>query len=725
MLSNINWPDFLSQHDLVFTELPKSWQEAPHFGNAMVGSMIYFTNNQLKLEIFRSDISDHRDESNGWTAYSRPHYKIGFFTLEIDAQIMGCQLRKSLWNAELTGTISTDKGSIEICHFTHSQDMAIVTELTSMDSDLTFTWNWHPYQAETTRPGYPSDQENLKKFAQRYGEHYLETLNPAVPNPSGELTSDNSVKVWEQKLAAGGQFATAWHEDTKGNKSTQIVTISNTYPQNNAKENALLDIENFIKKNTKEWISEHREWWHQYYPQSYLTLPDKKLETLYWQTIYRYGCQSRSGRYYVDTAGLWFQGGQWPYTTHDWNTQAAHWGVYTANRLDQGKEIVNRIHQNSEHLINNVYPEEWREDSSFLQLSTAGDFIGSRRSDMRYYDCVGCLPWLLHNAWWQYRYSMDKKMLREQIFPVLRRSINFYLHISYLDNDDKMHLKPTYSPETAVCKDANFDLALFKWGCYALIESCKALGIEDPLLPRWREATEKLIDFPTDHKGFMLGSETTAWDDHRHLSHLMMIYPLYLVNIEQNKTYEILSKSCELVHNSIGGDGEDGIGNTAMVHTHAGPIASAIGDGDRALESLKRIQSELHANGLWSCSNNPCIESTLSLVNNIQDMLIQSWSDPTLEESGPIRLFPALPQEWKDLEFHNFRTEGAFLISAKLIKGKIEWVNIKSLAGEPCRIKIQLDKPKIKSQRDIKITNYTNNHYDIDLHKDEEVLFYH
>ena len=71
------------------------------------------------------------------------------------------------------------------------------------------------------------------------------------------------------------------------------------------------------------------------YPRSFISLPDKDLETLYWQTIYRFGCTSRAGRGMVDTAGIWFQGKSWPYFTTDWNIQSAHWPVYTANRLSK------------------------------------------------------------------------------------------------------------------------------------------------------------------------------------------------------------------------------------------------------------------------------------------------------------------------------------------------------------------------------------------------------
>ena len=115
---------------------------------------------------------------------------------------------------------------------------------------------------------------------------------------------------------------------------------------------------------------------------------------------------------------------------------------------------------------------------------------------MRYYDEVGNLPWALNNCWSQYRYSMDDEMLREKLYPLLRRAINLYLHMVEEGADGKLHLPPTYSPETGVWKDCNFDLALFKWGCHTLLKASKRLGIDDPLIPRWKAGRREPRRFP-------------------------------------------------------------------------------------------------------------------------------------------------------------------------------------------------------------------------------------
>lgn len=694
--TEVAWPQFLAQHNMQISDWPVRWQDAPHFGNALIGSMLYRVGDTIRLQVFRCDVQDHRDETYGWTAYSQPRLLIGHFSLHTVGEPDDCDWLVDLWNAELVGTIQTDKGEIHIRHFVHAEDMAIVTELQPTEGEAGFQWTWHPAPAQTSRPGYPTNDEEREAFAKRYGEHYKGMLKPATPNPEGRRDDRGEVGLWVQDLMAGGQYATAWCTGKEGDTHTHIATITHSYPEATAADTAASDIRRFAATDRASWIEAHRAWWHGYYPRSFVTIPDKSLEALYWHNIYRYGCTARAGRFHVDTSGLWFQGGPWPYTTNDWNTQASHWGIGTANRLEQGAEIVHRLGRHQDNLIKAVHPDEWQEDSAYLALATPADLSGSRIGDMRYYDCVGCLPWLMHNAYLHYRLCMDDDLLRDTVFPVLRRAINLYFHLAEEGEDGRIHLQPTYSPETSTHRDANFDLALFKWGCHTLLKACRRLDIDDPLIPRWKDVVHRLVDFPIDEEGFMLGAGQGAWNEHRHLSHLLMIYPLSLVNVEQGDEKYVMLRSYEVIGAGAGEDEETSTTLHAMVQTHAAPIAAVMGKGDEALDGLRRLEGELCTNGMWLCANNPCLEAALAPVNVIQEMLMQSWTDPANDEPGPIRIFPALPAEWQNVEFHDLRAEGAFLVSARREGGLTQWVRIKSLAGEPCRVR-----PGIEGEMDI------------------------
>jgi len=692
VVSKVDWPAFMRSHDMLFDKLPKGWTQAPHFGNASIGSMLYQAGNTIRLQVFRNDVHDHRDNSHGWAAYSRPRLGIGHFSLNPVGRLQGCKWRKDLWNAELIGTIKTDKGEIKIRHFTHAEDMAIVTELTATEGEQGYSWTWHPIPAVSTRGGKGIFRGN----------------------PAGRKEVQGEVSVWIQDFKVGGQYATAWTDMAKGKMRKFIVSIAHTYPESTAAKDAVADINRFLKMDADKWIKSHRAWWHNYYQKSYVDIPDDKLESHYWQTIYRYGCSSRSGRAYIDCPGLWAQGGRWCYTTTDWNIQCAHWATYAANRLEQGEELLNVFHDQREELIKAVRPVEWREDSAYLAIEVSGnDLRGTRDQDMRYYNLMGNLPWSMNNFWSQYRYSMDDDMLREKIYPLMKRSINLYLHMLKEGKDGKLHLPPTYSPETGMSEDCNFDLALLKWGCLTLLKASERLQIKDPLIPRWKKVLERLPDFPADEHGFRLGSNKTSSPSHRHYSHLLMIYPLYLVNIEQEGARDVLERSYER--------GIKYKGFRAMVQAHMAPIGASLGLGDQVLVGLKEAEADTHPNGMWY--NPPCLEASLAIANSIQTMLIQSWTDPAKSESGPIRIFPAIPKAWKDIEFHDLRTEGAFLVSAKLEAGELKWVRIKSLAGEPCKLRALFKQaPKVVGKRRFKLTSEGKNVWHVDLKKNEEVL---
>jgi len=77
-------------------------------------------------------------------------------------------------------------------------------------------------------------------------------------------------------------------------------------------------------------------------------------------------------------------------------------------------------------------------------------------------------------------------------------------------------------------------------------------------------------------------------------------------------------------------------------------------------------------------------------------MLIQS-------HTGIVRLFPAIPQKWKDVAFNTLRTEGAFLVSAKMEEGNVVEVEIISKKGG----QFKLANPFLDEQPEVKIENYS------------------
>ena len=110
----------------------------------------------------------------------------------------------------------------------------------------------------------------------------------------------------------------------------------------------------------------------------------------------------------------------------------------------------------------------------------------------------------------------------------------------------------------------------------------------------------------------------------------------------------------------------------------------------------------------------PVIETPLSGAQCILDMLLQSWG-------GKIRVFPAVPEMWKDVAFNQLLTEGAFEVSAKREHGKTQFIYIKSKAGEPCLLTTDITNPILKGERSFHLQKVGDGTFQIDLKKGEEV----
>ena len=124
--AEINYEKFLANHDMVWDRTPDGWQVAPYTGNGNVGFLLYQgadeAKNTIGLHVGRHDYYDHRlpHEGRPMLWIYRCRLPLGRFKLQSEGDIESVDLRLSLWNAELTGTIKTSKGSYEVHAFTHT-----------------------------------------------------------------------------------------------------------------------------------------------------------------------------------------------------------------------------------------------------------------------------------------------------------------------------------------------------------------------------------------------------------------------------------------------------------------------------------------------------------------------------------------------------------------------------------------------------------------------------
>lgn len=529
--SEIDWPSFLSYQDPVWERLPTEWNDGAFLGNGELGDMVYadLSLNGLIVHLGRSDVTDHRNvpkdlppylkgkrpDSQVWGSGHTDTYRIdiGDLILHPAGTIQSGTMRLDLWNAEARGTLITSLGRVDWKVLVHSKEMLTICEVTSTEKTQDgkpAQWKWDFQPAAASSPKWLLNPKD-KMFAKGYN-----------PNPDPVVGREGEVNTCTETLLAGGDFSTAWKESVDGTgRGILFATVANMVPETGSAKVAVKTIVSGETRGIDALRQSHREWWHDYYPLSFESIPNGKLQSHYWVQMYKLATATRSDRALIDNTGPYFRINNWPYATWDLNVQLSYRTFQDANRDTIGLSLAR-------------------------YMGECGGFRiqGSRKNPRE----IGDWLWVSQVLWNQYRHSMDKEFLRASVYPILRQSLEIALAALVPGEDGRLHLPPMQSPEYSPTgidfPDNNYDLALIKWGCRSLLEASEKLSIDEALAPKCRQALDKLIDPPLDQDGTLMVARDVPYTySHRHYSHLIGIYPLHLYNWENPESRPMIENS--------------------------------------------------------------------------------------------------------------------------------------------------------------------------------------
>src|SRR5213595_816919 len=644
-VARVDWPVFLARHDLLWDRLPTRWGESAFIGNGRLGATIDAQGGVLGWTINRTDF-----------VHDQSRFPIGRVVVKTSGTVQRGDARLTLWDAEASGTITTDRGEVRWHSFTAAQPSVIVIVLEARGGERDVDLDWAPAEARPPR-----------KVARK------EAFAPEDLHPPPTVTRSGAEVTSVQPFIGGGAHA----ESIRRGKGTVFyVSIGYGNAADEAKRDAQRPTAEAARLGLAKLVAAHRAWWHAYYPASFLSFPDARLEAYYWIQIYKLGSAMRADGPILDLNGPWFNATPWPAIWWNLNIQLTYSPLFRSNRLDLAESLFRNLDRNRQALIDNV-PERLRPDAAAIGRSSGPDLV--RPVDLRAAQSdaaheMGDLPWTLYYYWLHYRYQMDDRILRERVYPLLRRAMGNYLAYVERGDDGRWHLPATHSPELATVPDANYDLALLRWGLETLIASADRLRIDDPLLSRWRDVLANLTPFPSDSAGLMVGRGRPWQQSHRHYSHLLAIYPLRLITPDRSDQRALIERSLATWERDISlFRGYSFTGGAAL---HA-----LLGHGDVALTRLNQYLDApryMEPNTFYAEAG-PVIETPLSAAASIQELFLQDWG-------GALRVFPAVPSAWADAAFDRLRADGAFLVSGVRRDGRTAWVRIESIAGEPCRL---------------------------------------
>ena len=284
--------------------------------------------------------------------------------------------------------------------------------------------------------------------------------------------------------------------------------------------------------------------------------------------------------------------------------------------------------------------------------------------------------------WDYYDYTRDTEYLRKKAYPVLREMSLFFSR-TLEKYGDKYLVTHSASPEqfgkdgkyykTVGCA---FDQQMIYENYRRTLEAAKILGIEEPLLDVIREQVDRLdpILIGLDGQIKEFREEEHYGDigehEHRHISHLVALYPGTAIN-------ETTPEYMEAARYSLKRRGD---GSSGWSASHRLLCYARLGDGESCYRILKRFMQNYVTENLWTQHPPFQIDGSFGITVGIAEMLLQS-------HSGYIRLLPALPTEWQNGSFTGLVARGNFVVDCEFEGGKPTAVKITSTVGGRLHIK--------------------------------------
>lgn len=308
--------------------------------------------------------------------------------------------------------------------------------------------------------------------------------------------------------------------------------------------------------------------------------------------------------------------------------------------------------------------------------------------------------WLADHAWQRWEYGRDRDELAGRVLPLLLGASAFALDWLVADADGVLGTSPSTSPENSfrradgsegsVSTSSAMDLTLIRTTFERTLAAAEAADVDtEPLLAEIRAALPRLAPLRVAGDGTVAewGEDGTSTDPHhRHLSHLVGLYPLTAIDVE--RTPELAAAARRTL---------DVRGPGAMGWSWSWKIAlrARLGDGDVARELLREasrpylddpdVDSPVDGSewggllpNLFSTHPPFQIDGNYGLAAAIAELLVGAGAG-TAED--PLRLLPALPAAWPDGRITGVRTRGGVAVDLTWRAGRPATLRLHDAVG--------------------------------------------
>lgn len=306
--------------------------------------------------------------------------------------------------------------------------------------------------------------------------------------------------------------------------------------------------------------------------------------------------------------------------------------------------------------------------------------------------------WYCTHLWRYYKYTMDREFLRKAL-PVMYQNALFTASLATRDSQGRYEIHGELSPEHGPADVTAFGQQTTYEVLDEIMKGHAELGAESPLTAAQIAAIQPLYD--NYDRGLwteqLNGKEhLSEWknnplsdNEHRHLSHLMCLYPFSQVSPfaqdpQDKRLFEAAYKSMIARNGDVTGwsmgwqtntysrclDGDRARLNLSLALRHSGSYDIEMANMGGCYYNLFDAHSPFQIDGNYGCTS------------GIAEMLLQSYDDV-------ITPLPALPTAWRSSgSVRGLKAEGNFVVDITWQNGSATQVAVTSNAGQPLRLRL-------------------------------------
>ncbi len=529
---DIDIASYISQHDVIFKTPAYKGYEGFTVGNGDLGIMVWTPPDCFKFQINKTNTWDDApdgpfgawDDGNCANQYTSLRHccqveiELGFPVFERQ-YLEDFEGRLCLSNGTAVWKSKTPFGQVNCSAFVSKNPKTIILQ----------------YEDELCEPTVR--KINIMRYGSRVFEHWYADIKRSDLLGTGKTnieTAGNSILLTHKtrslefavaaKVISASKITTQNHnryeagfEITAANKCafTLVISVATSEESADFRENAQKQTEAAVSTDIEKIYAEHKKWWQNFWSASFIDIPNKYIENLWYLNLYQLASSS-SGDYpphFINSIWSWTRDARpWNHYYH-WNQQCYTWPLLSSghpellncyakfrlNGLPKAQADAKSVHNcdgafyadvcNRKGFQDIIEPSDYKPTCDTEYLKT---YVVPSNSNLT----PGAQ--IAHDLYRHYEYTGDEDFLKTYTYPILKGWVEFICGFIQKKSDGRYHITKS-SPYEAVeirCNDTTSVLAYVKLLFPIFCELAHKFSSDAKLADKADEIFKNLADYP-------------------------------------------------------------------------------------------------------------------------------------------------------------------------------------------------------------------------------------